>query len=299
MRTVVVAGVPGAWSTSQLAIALEMHGFAVDVVDLGECSVDAGSGEVHAGATCLTSADAVVVKKLGTSEGVSVAARLAALEAVERKGVHIFSRPAAIARAVDRVRMTFELAAAGIPIPDTCVTESLDEAERAVERFRTCVVKPVFTSKGRGMILIRSSGALRLKLRRFGEENGGVYYIQRFVDSGGKDIAVAILGGRVVGAYARVAGKSWLTTTNAGGRYARQPITWALADLATRAARPFGLDFTVVDIAVAERGPVVYELSAFGGFRGLLETRGIDAASMYADHVAETLSREGSSARSA
>ena len=53
----------------------------------------------------------------------------------------------------------------------------------------------------------------------------------------------------------------------------------------------FNLDFTTVDLADTEQGPVVFEVSAFGGFRGAKEGIGLDAASKYADHVVHELSR--------
>ena len=49
------------------------------------------------------------------------------------------------------------------------------------------------------------------------------------------------------------------------------------------------MDYTTVDVAETEHGPVVFEVSAFGGFRGALEGAGIDAASLYADHVITSL----------
>jgi ribosomal protein S6--L-glutamate ligase len=58
-----------------------------------------------------------------------------------------------------------------------------------------------------------------------------------------------------------------------------------LVDLGRRAQAPFGLDFTTVDVALTDDGPIVFEVSAFGGFRGAKEGIGIDAAALYTDHV--------------
>jgi len=45
------------------------------------------------------------------------------------------------------------------------------------------------------------------------------------------------------------------------------------------------MDFTTVDIAESDIGPIVFEVSAFGGFRGSKEGIGIDAAERYVDYV--------------
>jgi ribosomal protein S6--L-glutamate ligase len=56
-------------------------------------------------------------------------------------------------------------------------------------------------------------------------------------------------------------------------------------ELARRAQALFAMDFTTVDVAETNSGPIVFEVSAFGGFRGALEGIGIDAAGLYAEHV--------------
>lgn len=294
---IAVAGISGAWSTERLAGAFTAEGCTAAVVDLGDAVIDVRRRTVRCAALDLGAVDAVVVKKLGPSDDPRTADRVAILEQIELVGVPVFSSSAAIGRAMDRSRMTVALAAAGIPIPDTVIAGSVDEAEAAVAELGAAVVKPLFTSKGRGMLLLDGRGPVRLRLRE-AHRRGEALYLQRFVAAGGRDIGVAVVGDRAVGAYARVAAQSWLTTTAAGGSYAPHPLDWDLADLATRAARVFGLDYTVVDVALTPAGPVVYEVSAFGGFRGLWEASAVDAAALYARHVLAAIGARAEHARS-
>jgi ribosomal protein S6--L-glutamate ligase len=60
-------------------------------------------------------------------------------------------------------------------------------------------------------------------------------------------------------------------------------------ELAHRAQALFDLAFTCVDVVESARGPLVFEVSAFGGFRGLHEACGIDAAGLYAAWVIDAL----------
>ena len=55
--------------------------------------------------------------------------------------------------------------------------------------------------------------------------------------------------------------------------------------MAERAQAPFGMDFTTVDVAETDQGPIVFEVSAFGGFRGALEGIGLNAAERYTDYA--------------
>jgi ribosomal protein S6--L-glutamate ligase len=49
------------------------------------------------------------------------------------------------------------------------------------------------------------------------------------------------------------------------------------------------MDYTTVDMAETEQGPVVFEVSAFGGFRGASEGLGINMAKHYVDYVLSQL----------
>ena len=118
-----------------------------------------------------------------------------------------------------------------------------------------------------------------------------VMYIQRKLDLPGHDLGLVFLDGRYLGCYARVGSKdTWNTTIHSGGRYRAFEAPQAMVELAARAQALFDLDFTTVDIAETADGPVVFEVSAFGGFRGAAEGIGIDAAALYTDYVLDTLS---------
>ena len=115
-------------------------------------------------------------------------------------------------------------------------------------------------------------------------------YIQKKRDLQGRDFGMVFLGGEYLGSYARVTGSdSWNTTFHHGGKYMPFEATQDLIELGFRAQAPFKMDFTTVDVALTEEGPVVFEVSAFGGFRGAKEGIGINAAERYVDYVIDRL----------
>ena len=90
---------------------------------------------------------------------------------------------------------------------------------------------------------------------------------------------MVFIGGKYHGTYARVSKSGvWNTTINSGGKYAKHKPPQSTIDLAEKAQELFGMDFTTVDVADTPDGPIVFEVSAFGGFRGAKEGLGIDAA---------------------
>ena len=283
---IAVIGQPGAWSTERLAGALRGAGASPTVVDLGGCAMRLPEPAVYHGGRPLQ-VDAAVVKKIGdTAGGWAVRERLQVLRHLEASGVPVWSGPSQIEAAVDRARMTVELVRGGLPVPEAVITEDVAEATAAVERFGSAILKPLFTSKGRGMRRLDPSLDLPRLLAHHAGENPGPFYLQRFVKHPGRDLGVAVLDGQYLGAYWRVAGHDqWMTTILAGGHYERADPPDEVIDLACRAAAHFGLLFTGVDLIESEEGYRILEVSAFGGFRGLLDGCGIDAAPLMAAAV--------------
>ena len=288
-----IIGIPGRWSSERIADGLEARTGHRLLVDLADVAVDLETGRARSGGVRLDELDGLVVKKIGPDYSHDILDRLEVLHFLARRGLRVFSRPERIVRAVDRLACTLDLRVAGLPIPATVVTESVDEALDTVARFGRAVFKPLFTSKARGMVVVEEGHKARDAISAFRAAHP-VMYVQQLVDIPGKDIGLVFLGGDYVGTYARVGrGDSWSTTTHFGGHYEAASPSQEIIDMAAKAQDVFGLDFTCVDVAETPDGPVVFEVSAFGGFRGLLAAHDIDAAELYADYVLAQLGEDG------
>jgi ribosomal protein S6--L-glutamate ligase len=281
-----VAGIPGAWSSERIAESLRDTGAESFVFSLGDVTHDISRGRVCLGRRDLSTLDAIVVKKLGDQSAPATRLRLHALRALESAGVRVFSRADVIERIMDRYSMTMMLASHGVPIPDTLAVESPDALDAAVRALGDCVVKPVYTSKGRGMVRVGPADNLNTIAFRDGERQ----LVQRFVQSPGRDIGATVIGGKFAGAFYRVAREGeWMTTTAQGGRYAPCNLNPTGIELAEHVAAISRLDYTVVDLVESDGGFLVYEASAFGGYRGLLEATDVDPSVLHARHVLNEL----------
>ena len=290
---VAVAGIPGAKSSEALRQALIDRGAAgAFVLPLADCAHDLQSGTIHWREGPIGPLDGVGVKKLGDAADVHVPNRLNMLREIERSGAIVMSSPDAIEAAINRYRMSWILARAGVPTPETQVTDSPAEARRIVERWGKAVLKPLFTSHGRGMLVLTPEEDCLRALEAWRGDNRGPFYLQQFVEAPGRDGAVAVLGGRIIGAYSRVAKTGeWMTTTAAGGHYEPFDPPPEAVETALDAALIFDLDYTTVDLVQGPQGWLVYEVSAFGGFTGLKATSGVDAAGLYAAYALERIAK--------
>lgn len=287
-----VVGVPGKWSSERLADAVaERTGFRL-LIDMSEIAVDLDQRRAVLKGIELRELDALIIKKVDRSYGWSNLDRLEMLRFLQGMGVRVFSRPERLMRLIDRLSCTVTLRTAGIPMPETVVTERVDMAAEAVMAFEGAVLKPLYSTKARGMRLIEPTSLERVmeQVRAFQDEGNPVMYVQRRIQLPDRDLGVAFVGGEYVGTYARVRGKgAWDTTTQAGGHYAQHHATPEIIEIARQAQSLFDLDFCAVDIAETRHGAFVFEVSAFGGFRGLADGAGIDAASRIVDHVIKEL----------
>jgi len=285
-----VVGVSDGWSSKRLTEAVRKKTGSAVFIEMDKVGVDITTGEVFFGDLNLASLDALIIKKVGAAYSYSLIDRMEILRFLHSRGVRIFSPPAGIMKAMDRLSCTLTLRGGDIPMPPTVVTESIDVATKAVSDFGRAVCKPIYTSKARGMRVIEAGNGVRDAVRDFQAEGNALMYIQKMIDLPGQDLGLVYLGGEYVATYARVgSGESWNTTTRSGGKYQPYEPSPEVIELGRRAQSLFGLDFTCVDIAEIESGPVVFEVSAFGGFRGLKEAHSIDAAAMYVDYVLKQL----------
>jgi ATP-grasp enzyme of GAK system len=285
MKHVAVVGNPGSWSTETLADAFERKTGQRCVVDMAQVSLDLATGKMWYHDQDLSGFDALAVKKIGPVYSPDMQDRLSMLSLLEAGGTRIFSRPSAILAALNRLSCTVALRAGGMPMPATVITESLDRAEQAVHEYGQVVCKPLYTSKARGMEVIEAGDDCRQRLARFQDQGNPVMYIQKMLRTPGKDLGIVFLGGEYLGTYARQSLGSWNTTTSSGGKYRPYTPSQEIVDLAWQAQNLFGLDFTCVDVMETDDGPMIFEVSAFGGFRGLQEACGLDASDHFAQYV--------------
>lgn len=301
---IAVVGIGGGWSSEALADAAAAATGERLLVDLSRARLDLGAGRLFCpnldGRTGepvdLAALDALFIKKVSAAYAPQMIDRLELLRFAAARGVRCFSDPSRILRLVDRLACSVTLAGAGAPLPPTTITEDVDEALDAVRSYGRAVLKPLFTSKARGMALVDGEaltpGELALVLAEFRRANP-VMYIQQALDLRGQDLGVCFLGGEYLSTYARCKaedGAGWSTSTATGGRYAPFDPSREVIELARRAQAPFGLDFTCVDVALTADGPFVFEVSAFGGFKGLLAARGLDVARRFTEHCLKELS---------
>lgn len=287
-----VIGTPGKWSTEALADAVAARTEHRQVFDMSRAVLDLDAGTLICDGVDLCQMDGLILKKIAEDYTPDALDRLEMLRMAEAAGVRIFSPAVNVLRLMDRLACTMTLRVADIPMPATTITEDVAAARAALVRYGSAVFKPLFSTKARGMILLdHDAPDAEDQIAAFKAANP-VMYIQQKADLSGADVGMVFLDGEYLCTYARVSQTdSWNTTIHSGGKYEAFTPTPELIELGRRAQAPFGLTFTTVDIALTPDGPIVFEVSAFGGYSGAQKGCGIDAAGLVADHVVNEVSK--------
>lgn len=279
---------PG-WHGARLRQAFASRGVDIRFASLRDCRFDLQRPGRHVVVPGFEDRlpDGVFVRGVpgGTLE--QVVLRLDVLHALKLLGVPVYNDGRAIERTVDKAMTSFVLASAGIPTPATWATESESEVRSIIRAEiaarRELVMKPLFGSQGVGLKRISALGDLPPVA-----EYDGVYYLQRFVDSGHAgwhDWRVFVIDGIAVAAMKRH-GKSWITNVSQGGTCAPVDLSenTDVGALARKACHALDMDYAGVDlIRDRDGGLQVIEVNGIPAWKGLQSVTRDNIARMLAD----------------
>ena len=283
MRVAILSARKG-WHTDQLCRAISARGATPELLEYESLVAHLGSSGLPGGATTgpfAIAADVVLARIIPSGSLEQIIYRVDALHWLEDTGVRVVNSPRAIERSVDKFYTSALLQMAGLATPDTVVCERSEDAIAAFRTMGDVIVKPLFGSMGLGMVRVHDE-EIAWRVFRALDAIRGVYYLQRTIDHGGRDIRAFVVGDHVVGAIERRsadAGPHWRTNYSRGGAARPLALSPEWSEMAVRAARAVGADYAGVDLLPAEDGTVyALEVNAIPGWRGLQEATGIDVA---------------------
>src|SRR5688500_300453 len=242
-------------------------------------------------------ADAVLARIIPDGSLEQIIYRVDALHWIEERGIPVMNSARAIERSVDKFYTTALLHEAGLPVPETVVCERGTDAMASIRQMLTggdAIIKPVFGSMGHGMVRV---GDLDVAFRivRSLEQIRSVFYLQRAIDHGGRDVRVFVVGGQVIGAIERTAAAGdWRTNVARGATATPTQLPAAWEQYAVRAAATVGAEYAGVDLLPSRDGEVfVLEVNGIPGWQGLQQAIGMDVAGAVVEHLTSRVVARG------
>jgi [lysine-biosynthesis-protein LysW]---L-2-aminoadipate ligase len=260
-----------------LLAEIERRGMACDLVDDRQT--------VLALDTCPATWDYDVV----LARGVGQQRTFHLVTALEAAGVPVVNTSAVLERCNDKLRTSAALARADIPQPELRIAFSPERAVEAIEELGFPVVlKPVIGSWGRLLARVNDRDAAEALLEHkhtLGSFHHGTYYVQEYIEKGGRDIRAFVVGGETICAIYR-SSEHWITNTARGGRASNCTVTAEIAELCGRVSDAVGGGLLAVDLFEhPQRGLLVNEVNATMEFRNSIDTTGVNIPGRIIDYA--------------
>jgi ribosomal protein S6--L-glutamate ligase len=266
----------GNWHTGDLCRAAQQRGHKTQVHVWSELSGDSPQFD---------DVDAVLLRNIGMGTLEQIVFRMDVIGQLERQGKCVINPPRAMEIAVDKYLATARMRDAGLPTPQTMTYQDVDSAMNGFDRLGgDVVVKPLFGSEGKGIERLSCRDDARELFTGLVVE-GKIIYQQRFIDHGGSDVRLFVIGGKIIAGMRRVS-DDWRTNIACGGRGESIEPDAMDCDLAIRAANTCGTQVAGIDILHDRDGkPYVLEVNAVPGWRAIQSVAGIDIADQIIQHV--------------
>jgi RimK family alpha-L-glutamate ligase len=237
--------------------------------------LSADVGKVHP----LESYDAILARAMPGGSLPQIIFRMDVLLELERRGLPIFNPPRTIEASVDKYLTLCLLQKQGVPIPLTTVSQTMETALEQFEIFQSdVIVKPIFGSMGRGLNRIRTALEAEVCFSKQ-LQNGEVIYQQEFIEHGGTDFRLLVIGEEVL-AMKRHHPSHWITNIAQGATGHPHQPTETEVELARDAAAAVGASIAGVDLVydLKTGRPYVLEINSAPSWQTISAVLNLDVA---------------------
>jgi ribosomal protein S6--L-glutamate ligase len=146
------------------------------------------------------------------------------------------------------------------------------------------VLKLTTGTQGVGVMIAESIGSMRSALDALWGLGQNILVQEYIREGGASDIRVVVVGGRAIASYRRIAPEGeFRSNMHRGAKGERVAPDGETLSMAVKSAAALGLDVAGVDIMTGSEGPVVLEVNASPGLKGVESVTGVDVASAIID----------------
>jgi RimK family alpha-L-glutamate ligase len=275
-------------AAAPVGIAVSMAEFSSLHTGLGRPQPPADPGRVKCqesfwvDSAGVTPQDLVVVRSMSVGSLESIIFRMDALAGLERQGTAVLNPAKSLELAIDKYLSLSQLAQLGFPVPATHTSQTAEQALVAFEALQqNVVVKPLFGSEGRGLIRVCDIDHA-VRVFRSLESLGNVIYQQQYVDHGGRDYRVLVLGERRW-TIERHHPSDWRTNRARGATCRPAELPTFITDMAHEICRQLHLPFAGLDFVRDQSTHQYYLLEVNGvpGWQGIREAYCQDIAQQF------------------
>ena len=256
------------------------------VLDHMQCDIHIQSGKpriLYKGQE-INNVDAVI-PRIGSSATTYGAAVIRQFESM---GIFTTLRSEPLLRARDKLSCLQVLAANGIGVPKSLVSNNYFSIQSMVEHVGSlpAIIKLINGTHGLGVILAETKSNAESIMEAFYKSKQKVMIQEYIEEAKGADIRVFIVDGEIVGVMKRQAKPGeFRSNLHRGATSSVVPLSGLEADIAIKCTDILGLKVAGVDMLQSSRGPLILEVNASPGLEGIENTTGKDIAGKIINYV--------------
>jgi ribosomal protein S6--L-glutamate ligase len=267
------------YSTRRLVEAGEAKGHEMIIVDHLKCIIELEKKDprIYYNGEYLNDIDAII-PRIGASVTFYGTAVVTQFEMMD-----VFSavKSLALTRSRDKLRSLQVLAKAGVGLPKTIFTNYTKDVDHVIKAVggAPLILKLLEGTQGLGVVLAETYNAANSVLEAFNGLKARVIAQQFVKESGGADIRVFVVDGRVVGAMKRQGKEGeFRSNLHRGGSAKIIELSDDEENTALKAAKAMGLGVAGVDMLQSDKGPLVLEVNSSPGLEGIETATGKNIA---------------------
>ncbi len=189
-------------------------------------------------------------------------------QALEQNGHQVVNSWSSSLTCQDRTLMTEQMRAAHLPWPQTrtfaTLTEAASDPALSTSSDWPLIIKSRFSHRGDLVDKLKNLEQLETLLANWSQEP---VVFQEFIAGDGWDIKLWIIDQHVFAARRRTPLESGASKEDFPIPADELPVEWR--DLALAVGRAFKMPLYGVDLLITEKGPLIVDVNAFPGFRGV------------------------------
>ncbi len=274
------------YSTQSLLVAGRRRGHFVRVVDHLYCDlvIEAGKPQIYYNNALLRNFDAIIprIGSTATDYGAAV------IRHFEAKRVFTTVGSEALLKARNKLVCLQVLAAGGIPVPKTLLTNNMAMLPYLLPHLGgyPMVVKLQNSTQGLGVILTTNKINTETTIEALNKLRQKIIIQEYIKEARGADIRIFIVDGKIVAAMKRQSKPGeFRSNLHRGATSSKVSISEKEEELALSSVKLLKLDVAGVDLLRSEHGPLVLEVNASPGLEGIETTTKVDIAAEIIQYV--------------
>lgn len=275
------------YSTARIAEEFEKAGHYVEHIDHTKCSVLL-SGErpqIFFESENITDEFDAVVPRIGTTVTRHGAAIVKQFELN-----HVFStaKSLGILKARNKVATLQLMSKKGISIPKTVFSINPNNVEDQIELLggAPVIIKLQEGTQGKGVILAESKKSAKSVIDTLYNMNTSILLQEFIQEANGEDLRIIVVGNKIVASMKRTSGlDDFRSNVHRGAEIQKAQLTPREKYMALNATKHLGLGVAGVDLIRSKSGPLLIEVNASPGLKGIESATGVNVAKAIVRYV--------------